>query len=226
MVQYPEIIVLEVIDVIAIGIARQLGLYGRLSKSTRWHQWHAGSDACRISSLSDAEHTSSHSVGCDSVAITYLYAEVAFVLGIIIEHQWYLEVEAMLPHAVTALELKAQLQVTVKGIAASHVKLIYQSLSARIAHIERVQDRTHSEISLVLASKSGGDSIEHIVAQHIPEHIFYEVVLRLVAQRIILSSLDKILLIDGFLFLVQLDGAHPCHLGGVRYMAQGIVQGF
>ena len=82
----------------------------------------------------------------------------------------------MLPHTISALELQTEQKVVVKSILRSQVELIYQSLAFRVAHIERIKDRTQLEIALIFLTEILRNTVQHIIAYHIPKHIFYKII--------------------------------------------------
>ena len=81
------------------------------------------------------------------------------MLLVIVECQWYIEIKSVLFHTVTSFKAKAQLQIFCKPIASLQVKFVYNSFSLGISHIEWVENRTDTEVALVLLSEALGNSV-------------------------------------------------------------------
>ena len=117
-----------------------------------------------------------HPIGCDMVAITHFCLEITFMKVVISKDKRQAEIETMLSHTISALELQTEQKVVVESILRSQVELIYQSLAFRVAHIERIKDRTQLEIALIFLTEILRNTVQHIIAYHIPKHIFYKII--------------------------------------------------
>ncbi|CUP06928.1 Uncharacterised protein [Segatella copri] len=81
------------------------------------------------------------------------------MLRVIVECHWYIEIKSVLFHTVTSFKAKPQFQIFCKPVATLQVKLVYNSFSLGVSHIEWVENRTDTEVALVLLSEALGNPV-------------------------------------------------------------------
>ena len=93
-----------------------------------------------------------------------------------------------------------------------------------ISHVERVENRTDTEIALVLASEILSDAVEHIVADGIPENILGKVFLLrgVPCNGILYVSFLLVCTDDALLLLGQWDGTNFRHQGSVGHVDERV----
>lgn len=179
-------------------------------------------------------HIVAHRLTTDMVAVTHLELEVSIASLIEIVIDRHTEVELLQLKGVASSEARRQLAVVRKLIAKVQVKLIDETTSLAIPHIQWVHDRIDADVASVVHAERGLDTVEHVVADGIPQHTLGPI-LSVPMQTVggidrVLAPFVKHCLVERQFFLSQFLRPHPCHkvkvflLVGTHTVFQGFRQ--